>query len=152
MVRLPSDAWLVSSALHLLPVTPKSNTLKNGLGWSSPPRAAVVVAQLLKMGALYGSREDGQTSTQITILTLSRAAEAIDAIYSFLGGVLDSPESDLVRMSLEREGISCVWVEPASDGADTPWMVPSDLVALSSPVDHRPWLFTVPTELLRHQR
>ena len=153
LLRLTSDAWLVSATLGLLAFSPQSSLLKNSLGWSSPPRAAVVIAQLLKLGSLLCEAAAIPDVNPGSSPDAKKAAEAIGRIYSFLGGALEGPESDLIRMSLEREGTPCVWVGPIPEGENqAPWMVPAYRAALSSSTSFRPWLFSVPAELHHHQR
>ena len=111
VVRPIEDQGLVSASLHLLDTSPPDGSkegsfspnfaLQNLMSWNSPPRTAVLLAQLIQLG---------QIQSDAATLPSPPLFSSIHQLYSLLASALNGPEAELILMSLEREETKCIMV------------------------------------------
>lgn len=129
LVRLSSDIWLVSASMRILDGECSSSALSFQLGWSSPPGATVISAQLLELGKNNEIVSDTLLWKELTL--------AMPRLYSILMGFVGSDEMDIVKAVLE--GCRWIWV---GDGFAT-----SDEVVLNGPLHLAPYIRVIPVDL-----
>ncbi|KAK9808692.1 hypothetical protein WJX72_002029 [[Myrmecia] bisecta] len=127
-VRPASDAWLVSATLRILDGT-CSAALAERLGWAKPLPSAALVAQLVELGKRHEVVDDAELQETLA----STAAE----LYRQLADRITGTDAEIILPALRHS--ACVWVDRG--------FAPASITALSSPVDYRPYLFTVPETL-----
>ena len=124
------------------------------LGWSVPPRVAVLVAQLLQIGQQYGedavAKHGNDTTSDNENTGFLVLTEAMHALYSQLMSAIEGPDADLIQMALGRQGTCTVWAGQQSCGRG--FLVPADCSVLNSDSDFRPWIITVPSEFHKYSR
>lgn len=141
--------------MHVLEAKTVAPALIRLLGWSVPPRVAVLVAQLLQIGQQYGEgavvtphhKDTSSDNDDTSFLVLT---EAMHALYSQLMSAIEEPDADLIQMALGRQGTCSVWAGQQSSGRGL--LVPVECSVLNSDSDFRPWIFTVPSEFHKYSR
>ena len=97
-VRL-ADAWLVSHCMGILDGDLKTTELADAFGWAEPPRAAVVCAQLVRVG--------GQWTEDCAVTEEELHDQLLRPAYSQLSELLETPA--FAGVSTVMRGRPCVW-------------------------------------------
>ncbi|GER32765.1 zinc finger family protein, partial [Striga asiatica] len=129
LVRLSSDAWLVSASMRILDGECSSSALSHQLGWSNPPGGSVIAAQLLELGKNNEIVFDPVLRQELAL--------AMPRIYAILMALLGSDEIDIVKAVLE--GCRWIWV---GDGFST-----SNEVVLQGSLHLAPYIRIIPVDL-----
>ena len=123
------------------------------LGWSASPRTAVVAAQLLEIGKLFGQDSippHAHDRASLDDSSSAPVAVAMHDLYSLLMSALDGPDADLIQMTLGREGTCTIWAGCQRSGGAL--LVPTECAVFTSEADFRPWIFTIPLEFHKYHR
>ena len=129
LVRLQGDLWLVSASMRILDGECFSSALSSALGWSSPPSASTITAQLLELGKNNEIVLDQALRQELAV--------AMPRIYSLMMGLIGSDEMDVIKVILE--GCRWIWV---GDGFAT-----VEEVVLSGHLHLAPFIRIIPVDL-----
>ena len=136
LVRPQSSAWLVSASLHLLKI-PCSDALAQKLNWTAakiPPK--VLAAQLIALGHLH-TEESLKNADETVIFQITAA---VDTLYAKLDGRdVKGDEAEMVS-ALLTSGAAAVWISSEFG------FVSPTVVAVDTPVDLRPYIFSLSEE------
>ena len=98
-IRPESDMWLVSHCLSILDGELRCTPLVRAFGWDSPPRPAVVCAQLVQ----FGSKYDAASAPAFLWETF------LEPAYRQLLNLVDDPSFPAVRAMLASR--PCLWID-----------------------------------------
>ena len=132
--RPKQDEWVCSGSMETLSTNVRSELLCRCFGWDKPVPIIVVASQIIELSRMNGSLLESRTFRQ-TLATV------IPQCYERLNAHLESADEDeRVRVAMLFHEQPWVWVGDR--------FVTSAQVAFDAPEHARPFLFSVPNELL----
>ncbi|KAI4370762.1 hypothetical protein MLD38_019073 [Melastoma candidum] len=136
IVRPKPQLWLVSATMYICDGECLSGYLLHKLGWSDSPSIEVLSTQLIEISMLYRQLRSNSLveSTYRDVLQ-----EGVFSIYEKLQEYVGADNFPVLKSALD--GVSWVWT-----GEE---FVPANALAFDSPVKFYPYLYVVPSELVK---
>lgn len=136
VVRPKSQLWLVSASMYVFDGECHSGYLLQKLGWDDSPSIKVLSTQLIEISMLYRQLK----SNSLVESTFRDALqEGFFSIYEKLQEYVGADDFAVLKSALD--GVSWVWT-----GEE---FVPANALAFDSPVKFYPYLYVVPSELVK---
>ena len=132
--RPKADEWLVSKSMDILSTNLRSNVLTTFFKWDDPPSVIVVATQVIALAQQSEAFSQSQGYKQILATVTSRIYEILDVN---LNGSTPQ-QQERVLMSLHE--MPWIWVGDK--------FVSTDQVAFDAPDNAKPFLYSVPNQML----